>query len=244
MAVLQHCTAHSQVQEAGHYDSCWAVQRHRDSCGCHSYCYAWWDHHHSSADSHCQSLAVPAVVAVVVADAAVDLVSLAWNRALAVPPVQAYSNYPPLVVEDHCDDDSQAVLQVWVAALLEGRPIDLDATVGHLEVVAVVHSNHSVQVDSHSMHSFAAVAAVDNIVALEAVVPNSCNLVAVPTLVVAVVDADTAAFAVVEALGDGSRSGACLPLEAVVVAAAASYCHWQQDPVAFYPSFPGCKWTS
>lgn len=42
-------------------------------------------------------------------------------------------------------------------------------------------------------------------------VPNSCSLVAVPTLVVAVADADMGAFAVAEALGDGNQSEACCP---------------------------------
>lgn len=127
-----------------------------------------------------------------------------------------------------------------MAAYSADRPIDYHAIAEHRVVAAVVHSSHSEQADKRSSHSFAAAAAADNRVAWAAVAPNNCSLVAEQSLVVEVVDVDTAAFAEAEVLGDGTQLGACwLWVEAAV--AAASCCHWQPCSGQFCPSFPNCK---
>lgn len=153
---------------------------------------------------------VSAAVATVAADVVADLA--AWRQALVVQQSEAYSNCQRPEAVDHCDDDLVAVHPVLVAALLADLPIDWHHAIAvHPVVEVAVHSNRSVAADNHSMHSFAGAGADDNMVALEVVDPNSCSLVAVPTLVVAVVDADTEAFVGAEARGDGSQSAAyCL----------------------------------
>lgn len=190
------------------YDSCLEVQRYTDSYDCRLYCCAWLVRPHSSVDSQCQNLVVPAETAV--ADVAAGLA--AWRQALVVQQSVAYSNYQRPEAVDHYDDDLVAVHPVLVVALLADRPIDWHHAIAvHPVVEVAVHSNHSVAADNHSMHSFAAEAAGDNMVAWEVVDPNSCSLVVVPTLVVAVVDADMEAFVGAEARGDGNQSEACCP---------------------------------
>jgi len=122
---------------------------------------------------------------------------------------------------------------VWAVVWPADRPIDWHATVVPQAVVAVVYSSHSVPVDRHSRRSSAVAAVVGNKVASAVVVPNSCSWVAVRTSVVAVVDADTAPFAVAAPLADGNPLGAYWPWAAAVAVGAAavasasvSCCHW------------------
>lgn len=153
---------------------------------------------------------VPAAVVTAAADVAADLA--AWRQALVVLLSVAYSNCQQPAAVDHCDDDLVAAHRVLAVALPADHPIDWHhATAVHPAVEVAVHSNHFVEADSRSNRSFAAAGVGDNMAAWEVVVPSSCSLVAVPTLVVAVADADMAAFAVAEALGDGNQSEACCP---------------------------------
>lgn len=192
------------------YDSCLAAQQYTDSCDCRSCCCAWLVRPRSSVDSQCQSLVVPAAVATAAADVAADLAAL--RQALVALLSVAYSNCQQPEVVDHCDDDLGAEHPVLAVVQPADHPIDWHhATAVHPAVEVAVHSNHSVEADSRSMHSFAAAVVGDNMAAWEVVVPNSCNLVVVPTLVSAVADADMAAFAVAEARGDGNQSEACCP---------------------------------
>lgn len=146
---------------------------------------------------------------VVAADGVAGPVLPAWNQVLVVPQTAAYSSCPPLAAVDRCDDDQPVARQVLAAVPPAGRPTGWHATAEHRVVEAVVHSSHSAQADKHSTHSFEAAAAAGNKAAWAAVAPNSCSLVAERSWVAAAVDADTAAFAAAEALGDGSQLGAC-----------------------------------
>lgn len=153
---------------------------------------------------------VPVAVVMAAADVAADLV--AWRQALVVLLSVAYSNCQQPEAVDHCDDDLVAAHQVLAVVQPVDHPIDWHhATAAHPAVEGAVHSNHSVEVDNRSKRSYAAAVADDNMAAWEVVVPSSCSLVAVPTLVAAVADVDMVAFAVVEARGDGNQSEACCP---------------------------------
>lgn len=118
------------------YGSCWADLPSKDSCGLHSYCYAWMVRLRSFADSQCRNLVVVLAVAKTAAGGMEEL-----HPALGA----ACSSYlePSAVV--HCDPWVVALLQPAApVALVEDNPTGWRATAGHPVVAVVVHSSHFV----------------------------------------------------------------------------------------------------